>query len=163
MKLDEQLPSIWENILDFCNDLPRESVSNDERIEQDFIEGCTLEKLMAPFGAEKVQLDSFILTKRKNAIYLCDDLFFRKVANIIGIQSINCASLLRNMVEEEADAITVELSKTNYIYIPLDILSNEKYAKEVMENLLHGKQKEKYYGACFHILSLLMNGEKNTD
>lgn len=163
LELDEQLPSIWEKILDFCNDLPRESVSNDERIEQDFIEGCTLEKLMAPFGAEKVQLDSFVLAKRKNAIYLCDDLFFRKVANIIGIQSINCASLLRNMVEEEADAITVELSKTNYIYIPLDILSNEKYAKEVMENLLHGKQKEKYYGACFHILSLLMNGEKNTD
>lgn len=161
---DEQLPLIWEKILDFCSDLPRENISDDERMEQGFIEGCTLEKLIAVFRSENIQLDSFILAKRQNAIYLCDDLFFRNIAQMLGIQSINFASLLRCVVEKEkAEEIIVKLSETNYIYLPLDIISDERIAKKVVENLLHGKRKGKCYGACFYIFSLLMNDGGITD
>ena len=164
VELDEQLPLIWEKILDFCSGLPRENISDDERMEQGFIEGCTLEKLIAVFRSENIQLDSFILAKRQNAIYLCDDLFFRNIAQMLGIQSINFASLLRCVVEKEkAEEIIVKLSETNYIYLPLDIISDERIAKKVVENLLHGKRKGKCYGACFYIFSLLMNDGGITD
>lgn len=78
------------------------------------------EELLAGFKLDVIQLDALILAKRENATYLCDDLFFRKVAEGLRIRNLNFVSLLQHYNDiNYIVPILMEMSKTNYIYLPL--------------------------------------------
>ena len=55
-------------------------------------------------------------------------------------------SLLQHYVNDDfVVPIIMELSKTNYLYIPLYVRTDEE-AIELKKNILNGKLKKKYYG-----------------
>ena len=86
-----------------------------------------------------------ILAQKEQATLICDDLFFRKIATQGKIRNINFVSLLRHYVDEDfAVPIVMELSKTNYLYIPLMARTDEE-AVELKNNILDGKLKKKFY------------------
>ena len=61
------------------------------------------------------------------------------------IRNINFASLLRHYVDEDfVVPVVMELSKTNYLYIPLMARTDEE-AVELKKNILDGEMKKKYY------------------
>ena len=86
-----------------------------------------------------------MLAKKEQATLLCDDLFFRKIATYGGIRNINFVSLLRHYVDDDfVVPIVMELSKTNYLYIPLMARTDEE-AIELKKNILDGEMKKKFY------------------
>ena len=92
-----------------------------------------------------IHLDSFILAKKEQATLLCDDLFFRKIATYGKIRNLNFVSLLRHYVDDDfVVPIVMELSKTNYLYIPLMARTDEE-AIQLKKNILDGELKKKYY------------------
>lgn len=92
-----------------------------------------------------IQLDAFVLAKKEQATLLCDDLFFRKIATYGKIRNINFVSLLQHYVDDDfVVPIVMELSKTNYLYIPLMARTDEE-AIELKKNILDGEMKKKFY------------------
>lgn len=144
IKNDSSVIAIWEKIIDFCTACEKVEISDDERIEFS-IGDINGEELIAMAQLHLIHLDSFILAKKEKATLLCDDLFFRRLATNAEIKNINFASFLRNYVDVDiAVPIIMELSKTNYLYIPF-LARNEEEALELKKNILEGTLKEKYY------------------
>lgn len=136
---------IWERIIDFCGECTKIEISDEERIGfsiGDYING---EQFVAIARLHLIHLDSFILAQKEQATLLCDDLFFRKLATYGKIRNINFVSLLRHYVDKDfVVPIVMELSKTNYLYIPLMARTDEE-AVELKKNILDGKLKKKFY------------------
>ena len=147
---DKRLLEIWESIIAKCDEYPSETVSDDERINYEAFEGYTWERLFSGARIDKIQLDALIVTERENGIYLCDDLFFRKMAEIKGIKNINAATLLYIYPNlDDVMPILMELSKTNYIYTPVRCRNNEE-GKQLIQNMLEGEKKKVYYSDYFN-------------
>ena len=100
-------------------------------------------------------------------MYLCDDLFFRKLANWAGIKHCNTASLLLLHDDQEyIDSFVKELSKTNYIYVPLAGVSFSTI-QAMQDDMLTGKRKKElnagwihqYYAAREAVLNELIKDE----
>lgn len=137
---------IWERIIDFCTKCKKIQISDDERIGFSIGDDINGEQFIAAMRLHLIHLDSFVLAKKEQATLLCDDLFFRKMATYGKIRNINFVSLLRHYVDEDfVVPIVMELSKTNYLYIPLMARTDEE-AIELKKNILDGKLKKKYYG-----------------
>ena len=110
----------------------------------------------------KIQLDALIVAKKYNSAYICDDLFMRRIADWAGIKNNNFTFLLPFILNSEyTEDITVELSKTNYIYTPLLTAGNK--IQEVIQNLKIGKRKKQIYGATFDRIGLKENLDDNED
>lgn len=141
---DHSHVEIWERIIDFCSDCEKVEISDDERI------GFSLgdingEQFIAAAQLHLIHLDSFVLAKKEQATLLCDDLFFRKIATYGKIRNINFVSLLWHYVDDDfVVPIVMELSKTNYLYIPLMARTDEE-AIELKKNILDGEMKKKFY------------------
>lgn len=147
---DKRLLEIWESIISKCDEFPSETVTDDERIEYEVLEGYTWERLFSAARIDKIQLDAFIVTEREKGVLLCDDLFFRKIAEIKGIKNINVATLLDvNPNLDDVMPILMELSKTNYVYTPFRCRNNEE-GKQLIQNLLEGEKKKAYYTDFFN-------------
>lgn len=139
---DETAPEVWERILHLCNDSIITSVSDQERISFPICDGLSGERFITGLRLHTIQLDALILAKREDSYYLCDDLFFRKVANWIGIRHLNMSSILLQHKDSDYKVKTImELSKTNYIYVPLMGRSDEEIQK-LYNNLLSGEKKK---------------------
>lgn len=135
---------IWERIIDFCTECEKMDVSDDDRIGFS-IGDLNGEQFIAATRLHMIQLDAFILAKKESATLLCDDLFFRKIAAYGKIRNINFVSLLRHYVDDDfVVPIVMELSKTNYLYIPLMARTDEE-AIELKKNILDGEMKKKFY------------------
>lgn len=135
---------IWERIIDFCTECEKMDVSDDDRIEFS-IGDINGEQFIATARLHMIQLDAFVLAKKEQATLLCDDLFFRKIATYGKIRNINFASLLQHYVDDDfVVPIVMELSKTNYLYIPLMARTDEE-AIELKKNILDGEMKKKFY------------------
>ena len=150
LKPDKKIPEIWETIITKCENYPVEKVSDDERISYEVIEGYTWERLFANARIDKIQLDALIVAERENGVYLCDDLFFRKIATCKKVKNINFATILN--AYENLDVvmpILMELSKTNYIYTPFRCRNNEE-GQKLINNLLEGEKKKVYYSDYFN-------------
>ena len=105
------------------------------------------EELLAGFKLDVIQLDALILAKRENATYLCDDLFFRRVAEGLRIRNLNFVSLLQHYNDiDYIVPILMEMSKTNYIYLPLWARDSGEQ-NVLITNLLNGERKQMYYGS----------------
>lgn len=136
---------IWERIIDFCTECKKIEISDEERIGFSMGNDISGEQFIAAARLHLIHLDSFALAKKEQATLLCDDLFFRKMATYGKIRNINFVSLLRYYVDEDfVVPIVMELSKTNYLYIPLMARTDEE-AIELKKNILEGKLKKKYY------------------
>ncbi|MCD8231851.1 MAG: hypothetical protein LUD14_08570 [Clostridiales bacterium] len=142
---DPSCIKIWERIIDFCENCKTIEITDEERIEFSFGENLNGEQFLSAAQLHVIQLDSFILAKKEQAIYLCDDLFFRKMATLDKIENINSASLLLYHRDENfVVPVVMELSRTNYLFIPLLARTDEE-ARELKENILDGELKKKYY------------------
>lgn len=136
---------IWENIIDFCTKCKKIEISDEERIGFSIGDDINGEQFIAVAQLHLIHLDAFVLAKKEQATLLCDDLFFRKIATYGKIRNINFVSLLRYYVDEDfVVPIVMELSKTNYLYIPLMTRTDEE-AIELKKNILDGELKKKYY------------------
>lgn len=136
---------IWERIIDFCTECKKIEISDEERIGFSIGNDINGEQFIAAAQLHLIHFDSFVLAKKEQATLLCDDLFFRKMATYGKIRNINFVSLLRHYVDEDfVVPIIMELSKTNYLYIPLMARTDEE-AIELKKNILDGELKKKYY------------------
>lgn len=135
---------IWDRIIDFCAECEKVEISDDERIGFS-IGDINGEQFIAAARLHLIHLDSLVLAKKEQATLLSDDLFFRKIATYGKIRNINFVSLLRHYVDNDfVVPIIMELSKTNYLYIPLMARTDEE-AIQLKENILDGELKKKYY------------------
>ena len=137
---NKHVPEMWEEILTWCRTCDKKTITYDERAGFVFSEDVTGDYLISAMNMNRIQLDALILAKELNIVYLCDDLFMRKVATWAGIRNNNFTFLLDFLPDKEyAMEITIELSKTNYIYTP--IYSAGQKSQEVIQNLMVGKRK----------------------
>ena len=142
---DMSYVEVWERIIDFCADCKTIEISDDERIGFTIGKDINGEQFIAALHLHLIHLDAFVLAAKEKATLLCDDLFFRKMATYSKIRNINFVSLLRHYVNDDfVVPIILELSKTNYLYIPLFARTDEE-AIELKKNILDGELKKKYY------------------
>lgn len=142
---DMSYVEVWERIIDFCSDCKTIEISDDERIGFTIGKDINGEQFIAALHLHLIHLDAFVLAAKEKATLLCDDLFFRKMATYSKIRNINFVSLLRHYVNDDfVVPIILELSKTNYLYIPLLARTDEE-AIELKKNILDGELKKKYY------------------
>ena len=145
---DRSVGELWNILSEFCFRVQTCTISDDERISEIFAEDYTLERLFAGLNMNLIQTDALVLAKRENAVYMCEDFFFRQLAETMGIQNCNFASLLYHISAEERSSIMIPLSKTNYIHMPFLPANNEE-ALQLYRNLLEGKRKNEHYSAFF--------------
>lgn len=142
---DMSYVEVWEKIIDFCTDCKTIEISDDERIGFTIGKDINGEQFIATLRLHLLHLDAFVLAAREKATLLCDDLFFRKMATYSKIRNINFVSILKHYVSDDfVVPIILELSKTNYLYIPLLARTDEE-AIELKKNILDGELKKKYY------------------
>ena len=154
-KADIEIAEVWERILDFCNEVCNMGVTNDERIALEITEGFSAERLISGFRLSYIHLDSLTIAIRENATYLCDDLFFRKVASGMNLRNINLVSIVEHYIDTEVvTEFILELSKTNYIYLPL-LAKDDEQAHELIRNLMDGEKKRTYYTMIINRLQMM--------
>ena len=147
---DKRTPLIWENILHFCLSCATKSINDRERIDFRIIDGLTGERFISGLRLNAIHLDALLLSKRDKATFLCDDLFFRKIATWMSVRNLNIVSLLQHYTDSDYKVSFIkELAKTNYIYVPLQARSDNEYV-EILGYLLDGKRKEIYYREIMH-------------
>ena len=142
---DKTVPEIWETILKFCQTCRALAVSDQERIDFKIADGLTGERFISGLRLSVIHLDALLLAQREKATYLCDDLFFRKMATWMGVRNLNIISLVQHYNDPDYMVpIIKELSKTNYVYIPLRARTDEEFV-EICRNVLDGEKKEAFY------------------
>ena len=140
MERYKRIPEIWERIISKCEFYMITTVTDDERISFEVIENYTWERLFGKINIDKMQLDGIIVANREKGVYICDDLFFRKIATAKRIKNINFATLL--YINDDIDRvmpIILELSKTN-----------AEELEQLFDNLLDGEMKNSYYLDVFN-------------
>lgn len=145
---DNKNIEIWELLLDFCDNVNRAEITDEERINFVLLEGMTYEQVFAKMQFDYIQLDALILSKKLDSVYLCDDYFFRQLAEVAKLQTCNFASLLFKMDRQMRSSIIVKLSKTNYIHTPF-VLASEDDGEQIYENLMNGRLKKSHYSAIY--------------
>lgn len=142
---NKKLCDIWENILSFCEKCKTADISDDERAQCQITSDLSGERLSVGLGLDYIHLDALILAQRNGATFVSDDLFFRKVASAMPVRNINSTSLAMHFRNENmVYNFIMELSKTNYIYIPL-IAKDDKSAQELYKNIMTGDRKKSAY------------------
>ncbi len=142
---DKGIPKIWEDILNFCKSCQAKTITDQERIAFKIADGLSGERFITGLELNAIHLDALLLSKRERATFLCDDLFFRKVATCMGVRNLNIVSLVQHYPNPDyMVTIIKELSKTNYIYIPLRARNDDEFI-ELLENVLNGKKKKVVY------------------
>lgn len=143
---DQHIPEMWEEILEWCQQCKCESITTEERASFSFAGQMTGDQVIAAMNLNKIQLDALILSQKREATYISDDLFMRKIATWAGIKNNNFTFLLYFLNDMDLAAnITLELSKTNYTYTPI-FTAGLQNSQEVIKNLLSGERKMKLYG-----------------
>ena len=143
---DKRIPEIWEEILNFCNSCQTKAITDHERINFKIADGLSGERFIIGLNINAIHLDALLLSQRERATLLCDDLFFRQVATWMGVRNLNIVSLVQHYKNLDYKVPFIkELSKTNYIYIPI-LYRNDDEFNEILENVLNGKKKGVFYG-----------------
>ena len=146
LNYDEKVPEILERIVEECKKFKIVKVEEDEHINFEIIDGCLKAEIMvADMKTNVVQMDALIVSSKLDAKYICDDLFFRRLATQKGIKNTNFSSMLRILGDLETSVpIIIELSKTNYLIMPF-LFRNDEEARKILLNLTSGKIKKEYY------------------
>lgn len=151
---------IWEKIKAYCEKLMTVQLSNEERITFRLADCISAEEAFHAFLALPIELDFFVAVSKISAVYICDDLFFRKMANWTGIPHMNVASLSYDMEDLEKAKVFVEkISEYNYLYAPYLPTDDRAWSNRVLTNLTtKNKYKEQVYRPI--ISNAIMNAWK---
>ena len=151
---------IWEKIKAYCEKLKTVQLSNEERIAFRLADCISAEEAFHAFLALSNELDFFVAANKISAVYICDDLFFRKMANWTGIPHMNVASLAYDMEDLEKAKVFVEkISEVNYLYAPYLLTDDRDWSNRVLTNLItKNKYKEQVYRPI--ISKAIMNARK---
>lgn len=142
---NQKLVDILEKIIGECEKFSKVHVSDEERINYHFFPQVSGEQFPEWLGVDMVQVDAFIAAEKEQAVYLIDDLFFRKLASLKKIPNINFGCLLRVFPDiQRAEVVAKQLSSTNYLYAPF-IFSSDEGFKTLQENMMNGKLKQEFY------------------
>lgn len=154
---DKTDSEIWERILVFCKKCKSLHISDQERIDFKFSDEVTFEKFIVDAEISAIHLDALLLSRREKATFLCDDLFFRKLASALNIRNLNIVSLVQHYTNlDYVMPFILELSKTNYLYIPL-LSRNDEDAREICINIMNGEKKKRYYGELLRRYAMLLD------
>ena len=154
---DKTDSEIWEKILVFCKTCKSLHISDKERIDFKFSDEVTCEKFIVDAEITAIHLDALLLSRREMATFLCDDLFFRKLASSLNLRNLNIVSLVQHYTSlDYVMPFILELSKTNYIYIPL-LSRNDEDAREICTNIMNGEKKQRYYGELLRRYAMLLD------
>ena len=107
----------WERILKIAVNFKQCSVTDQEVLEFPFLEGCDMDRLRSVFKLSRSQIDAMILAKREKAVYVCDDLFLRKIGSACGITCNNSLFLLKALYQKnpvQAAKVLKKISKSDY-------------------------------------------------
>ena len=107
----------WERILKIAVNFKQCSVTDQEVLEFPFLEGCDMDRLRSVFKLSRNQIDAMILAKREKAVYVCDDLFLRKIGSACGITCNNSLFLLKALYQKnpvQAAKVLKKISKSDY-------------------------------------------------
>lgn len=114
---DEMMKDAWNSILEICSKFKICDVSKEEVMNLDIVAGMSAETLFASGDFDQWKIDSFVLAKRENAIYVSDDAFYRMLANLLRIPNCNLVGLL-HVVEfgnqKRAIEVAEQVEKSNY-------------------------------------------------
>lgn len=154
LPFDKSVVQMWNDMYEFCLSVNQVDVSDEERMKFEAFDGISGETLCNLLKLDYCQLDSLILVqKNEDAVFVCDDLFIRKFAFYKHIKNGNGTIFIHKMKDElEAANIIMELAKTNYIYVPVTIMTNISKMKDLWINLLDGKIKKKYYEPMYMLM-----------
>ena len=143
---DKSIPDIWNDIMELCETCEAKRIAEQEKIEfQIFDKKYKGERFFTEMKLNEINLDALILADREKAAFLCDDLFFRKLAMGKQILNLNSVALMQYGFDLDMKISFIkDLSKTNYIYIPLYARS-DKELDEIVSNLMDGEKKKAYY------------------
>ena len=93
-----------------------------------------------------IEADYLIVGQKCDAVYVCDDLFWRKVATSLKIENINSSSLaykLKNL--DVAKRFIEKITETNYVYPAFIAMRDLQWTEKVLGNLLNSKYKKEIY------------------
>lgn len=156
---DSSINEMWYEIYECVQSFQVEYVENQERMEIKLFENIEAELLISSFNIDKSQLDCLIVAKKTNSTLLCDDFFFRQIADFMHIENVNLTYLIYNLQDKEkAFQIALSLSETNYIYSPF-IYRSMKEVNQIWGNLLNSIKKKKHYEPIFR--SIIANAMDN--
>ena len=142
---NENRIKFWRTICEYINGI--ETI----KIQDELIIQSQMESLFN--NIDICELESILLAKQLNAVYMCDDLFFRKICFLdnIQVETTNFTSLF-DLLENKEDYFKeiLELSKTNYIYCAYQdnisaLLKDTKYGNELISNLTNTQKKVAMY------------------
>lgn len=153
IKSDPSLINTWENLLKTVVDLKRCNITDRDILDFQFLDGFNLDQLRSGFKMSRNQIDAIVLAKREKAVYICDDLFLRRITSACGITGNSSMFLLKMLCKKDpvrGMELLKKVSKSNYIYIPMLQLSQVDF-NEVWKNLLNGIYKKKYYGPILQL------------
>lgn len=155
---------MWECLLSMVVDLKRCNVTDSDVLNFHFLDNFDLDQLRSGFKLSRNQIDAIVLARREKAVYICDDLFLRKIASACGIMCNSSMFLLKLLYEKDpvrAVEILKTVSKSNYIYSPMLPLNRDDF-KEIWGNLLDGDYKKKYYSPILHLAMKSIFNRKET-
>ena len=146
---DDSMPDFWNDIYEATLKLNIQNVSDDDRTAFNKLHpNIDLEKLLADPALHICQLDSFIIAQKTNSLLLLDDLFFRRLGNLLNIQSVNHTHLYTEMEKEPYKAALTKLMETNYLYIPMAEKS-QSLIRTYIKSISSNERKCKAYAALF--------------
>lgn len=146
----------WKNIYEYVKTLRTEDIN-------EFELDSTSDKLYSICNI--FEAESIILCKKYNGVLLCDDLFLRRVSNIINVDNTNILSLINVNSDEENIKLVNDLANKSYYCpsLPLEIIqikaSNEE-KKNVIQGLMNNETKQKIYGPIIKYVYEAINNIK---
>lgn len=158
---DTNVIDIWRDMYAFCDEVAVEEVSDEERSVFKIITSYDAENFYNKMKFDICQLDVLILAKKKSAVLLMDDLFFRRLAEYSNIRTTNSMFILYDIKDELLYDEALRLSKTNYIQMPTFLFNNMVVNMEYWSNLLDGERKRGFYSLSFASLIRNTNVEEN--
>ncbi|EOS47428.1 hypothetical protein C809_02304 [Lachnospiraceae bacterium MD335] len=162
---DDAIVELYTDIYELCLKFQQEEISVEERTDFTVAGDISADMIFSSLKIDNSQLDCLILAKKLNdCIYICDDLFLRKIAASASIHNASSMSFIQALEDRErAVELCFKLSKTNYIYIPI-IADNMDSLKELWKNMLNGERKSICYEEVIRNMigdMLMMFAERN--
>lgn len=151
IKRSPDISNMWKKMYEICEGIESVEVTDSERENFNLFGKYDAEALFMMIKCDMCQMDALIIARKKNAIVVLDDLFFRTVSEASGIRSTNFAFMLYQIERDKAAKIAMNMSKTNYIATP-PIYFDVESGKKFWNNLLKGKIKKQVYGRQYVLL-----------
>lgn len=143
---NQQMLDWWTEIRDICRKFRTVHVSDEEKIAFNILDHVSAEEFIKVTRSGMIEADYLIVGQKCDAVYVCDDLFWRKVATSLKIENINSSSLaykLKNL--DVAKRFIEKITETNYVYPAFIAMRDLQWTEKVLGNLLNSKYKKEIY------------------